>query len=63
MKNEDLKDRLLQNKDVKALEDDDLVQVSGGKAIASDLRCPRCGQLKDNGICINLRCFNYGSYW
>ena len=47
---------------IKALEDDDLLQVSGGKAIASDLRCPRCGKLKDNGICINLRCFNYGSY-
>ena len=30
MENKELKDRLLLNKDVKALEDDDLLNVSGG---------------------------------
>lgn len=43
MKNEDLKDRLLQNKDDKALEDDVLSNVSGGWDGSVGFHCKTCG--------------------
>ena len=44
MKNEDLKDRLLQDKDAKALENEDLRKVSGGDWDPYDVTCKGCGQ-------------------
>ncbi|MBQ6479848.1 MAG: hypothetical protein IJI45_01895 [Anaerolineaceae bacterium] len=45
MKNEDLKDRLLQNKDVKALEAEELSRISGGaENTYNSIICPICHQ-------------------
>ena len=49
---------------IEALDEEDLDQVTGGDSMSNDgdLRCPLCGNLKEKGICVNLRCRNYGSY-
>ena len=45
MKNKNPKDRQLQNKEVKALEDDELVQVAGGNGTTYEtIICPICHQ-------------------
>ena len=53
------KERLIK----KALDDDALDKVTGGREVNSDSdRCPLCNSVKENGICGNLNCRNYGSY-
>lgn len=48
---------------IKALDDEEMRKVSGGyESSSDDSRCPLCNSPKENGICGNLLCRNYGSY-
>ena len=57
---ENPKERLIK----KALDDKALDKVTGGGTANNpdEDRCPLCRSIKENGICGNLQCRNYGSY-